>query len=43
LLVRPAAGEIRVDGRDGVLYVKNVEPPAAVAPSKPGAASALGV
>src|SRR5437016_10940118 len=29
-----------MDERDGVLYVKNVEPPAAAAPSKPGAASA---
>src|SRR5437870_3588301 len=29
-----------MEERDGVLYVKNVEPPAAAAPSKPGAASA---
>ena len=28
--------EIRMDERYGVLYVKNVEPPAAAVPSKPG-------
>lgn len=35
----PAAAEFRMEERDGVLYVKNVEPPSAVAPSKASAAA----
>jgi soluble lytic murein transglycosylase-like protein len=39
LAARPAAAEIRMEERDGVLYVKNVEPPAAAALLKPATAA----
>jgi len=40
LIAERAAAEFRMEERDGVLYVKNVEPPPAVALSKAGAAAA---
>jgi len=41
VLVRPAFAEFRMEERDGVLYVKNVDPPAAATPAPRGVAASL--